>query len=64
MLGVVLSQPRAKQLEFVAREHGVLVNAIGSDVIRLVPPLVLSDADVELLLERWPAILDSSMVAA
>ncbi len=56
MLGVVLAEPVAKNLESIARDHGVLVNAIGADVIRLVPPLTLTDDDVQLLLQVWPAI--------
>jgi len=56
MLGVVLAEPVAKNLESIARDHGVLVNAIGADVIRLVPPLTLTDDDAQLLLQVWPAI--------
>jgi len=56
MLGVVLNQPVAKNVEAIARDHGVLVNAIGADVIRLVPPLTLTDDDVQLLLQVWPVI--------
>jgi acetylornithine aminotransferase len=56
MLGVVLSEPVAKNVETIARDHGVLVNAIGTDVIRLVPPLTLTDDDVQLLLQVWPVI--------
>ena len=60
MLGVVLADPIAKSVEAEARARGVLVNATGPSVIRLVPPLVLTDADVDLLLHRWPTILDAA----
>ncbi len=44
MLGVVLDAPVAKVVETAARESGVLVNAAAPDVVRLVPPLVISEA--------------------
>lgn len=42
LLGVVLVQPIAKAVEARCREAGLLVNAIGDDLIRLVPPLILT----------------------
>jgi acetylornithine aminotransferase len=42
LLGIVLAEPVAKQVEAAAREAGVLVNAAAPDVIRLAPPLVLT----------------------
>jgi len=60
MLGVVLTSPIAKLVEAEARARGVLINATGPSVIRLVPPLVLTDADVDLLLHRWPTIIDAA----
>lgn len=42
LLGVVLEQPVAKQVELHCRQAGVLVNAIGETVIRLAPPLILT----------------------
>ncbi len=59
MLGIVLRQPLAREVEASARQHGVLVNAIGTDVIRIVPPLVITDDDVAMLLDRWHVILNS-----
>ncbi|APT92587.1 acetylornithine aminotransferase [Corynebacterium phocae] len=46
MLGVVLKQPVAKQAVEAALQAGVIANAIGKDVIRLTPPLVIEDADI------------------
>lgn len=54
LLGAVLTQPRAADVEASARDHGLLVNAVASDVIRLAPPLVLDDDDLALVAERWP----------
>ncbi len=47
--------PRAPEIERAARATGLLVNAIGPDVIRFVPPLTLTDDDVEAALDRWEA---------
>lgn len=53
LLGAVLSRPVAADLEAAARSHGLIVNAIGTDVIRMAPPLVITDADLDLVAERW-----------
>jgi len=42
LLGVVLRNGNAKTVEATCRERGVLVNAIGDDIIRLAPPLILT----------------------
>ncbi len=49
---------RAKQVEAAARDAGFLVNAAAPDVVRLAPPLVITDAEVESFLTALPAILD------
>jgi acetylornithine aminotransferase len=43
LLGVVLDEPIAKAVEAAARAAGVLVNAAAPDVVRLAPPLVLTE---------------------
>jgi len=57
MLGVVLREPMAVQVEAAARDHGIIINAVRPDVLRLTPPLILSIADVDLFEQRWPTIL-------
>ena len=54
---LVLSAPRAPQVEAAARDAGLLVNAVRPDVVRLAPPLVLSAAEVEETLDALPAVL-------
>jgi acetylornithine aminotransferase len=55
LLAAVLSSPAAADLERAAREHGLLVNAVSPDAIRLAPPLVITDADLSDALDRWDA---------
>ena len=57
LLGVVLTQPVAKAVEEYLRQAGVLVNAAQPDVIRLAPPLILSEADADEFLALLPAAL-------
>jgi len=59
LLGIVLAEPVAKEAEAAMRTRGVLVNAVQPAVLRLAPPLVLSDADVADLLDRLPDALDA-----
>ena len=52
LLGVVLktngARPDAKSVEVRCRQAGVLVNAIGTDVVRLAPPLILDDDQADM----------------
>jgi acetylornithine aminotransferase len=56
---VVLTAPRAKDVEAAARDGGFLVNATGPDVIRLAPPLVITDAQIDSFITALPGILDT-----
>jgi len=58
LLGVVLTGPHAGAVEAAARDGGLLVNAVRPDVVRLAPPLVLSDAEVAVGVDRLAAALD------
>jgi acetylornithine aminotransferase len=58
MLGIVLTAPGSVLIERVARDHGFLVNAPAPDVVRLVPPLVLTDEQVDSFLAALPTVLD------
>jgi acetylornithine/N-succinyldiaminopimelate aminotransferase len=44
---LVLTGPHAAAIEAAGRNHGLLVNMVKPDVIRLAPPLILSEADVD-----------------
>ena len=43
-----------------ARKHGFIVNATGPGTVRLAPPFVLGDDEVEAFLAAWPGILDDA----
>ena len=64
LLGIVLSESLATEAETALRERGVLVNAVGSHVLRVAPPLVLTDADVDAFLELLPVALDAVAATA
>ncbi|MGW2594665.1 acetylornithine transaminase [Streptomyces sp. NPDC001515] len=60
LLGIVLTAPRAAQVQQAAQEAGILVNAPAPDVVRLMPPLVVTDAEVDAFLRALPGILDAA----
>ncbi|MFD8389335.1 acetylornithine transaminase [Streptomyces sp. NPDC059680] len=60
LLGIVLTGPHAPQVQQAAQEAGFLVNAPAADVVRLMPPLNLSDDEVGAFLKALPGILDAA----
>jgi acetylornithine/N-succinyldiaminopimelate aminotransferase len=61
LLGVVLTADVAAALEVQLRTAGFLTNAVAPNVLRLAPPLVLTDAQVDAFVAALPAALDASM---
>ena len=61
--GVVLTEAAAKAAETAARDAGFLVNAAAPDVIRLAPPLIVTEAQIETFLAALPGILDTAREA-
>ena len=59
LLGIVLTAPHGKVVEAAARDAGFLVNAAAPDVIRLAPPLVITDAQVDAFITALPGVLDT-----
>jgi acetylornithine/N-succinyldiaminopimelate aminotransferase len=53
----------APRVVTAARSHGFIVNATGPHTVRLAPPLVLGDDEVESFLGAWPGILDEAAAA-
>ncbi|MBN3456411.1 acetylornithine transaminase [Mycobacterium sp. DSM 3803] len=56
--GVVLTAPGAKAVEAAARDAGFLVNAAAPDVIRLAPPLIITEDQIGQFITALPAVLD------
>jgi acetylornithine/N-succinyldiaminopimelate aminotransferase len=63
IIGVELTVD-APRVATAAMAGGFILNATGPSTIRLVPPLVLTEADAHSLIDAWPAILDASEVPA
>ncbi|MFD7374779.1 acetylornithine transaminase [Streptomyces mirabilis] len=59
LLGIVLTEPLAPQVQQAAQDTGLLVNAPAPDVVRLMPPLNLSDDEVDAFLQALPGVLDA-----
>ncbi|MEU5191088.1 acetylornithine transaminase [Streptomyces klenkii] len=60
LLGIVLSEPLAPKVQQAAQDAGLLVNAVASDVVRLAPPLVITEDEVETFLRALPGVLDAA----
>jgi acetylornithine aminotransferase len=63
-LGAVLTAPAAADVTSAARERGFLVNAVQPDVVRLAPPLILTEAEAADFLTALPGILDAAYAAS
>jgi acetylornithine aminotransferase len=59
LLGIVLTEPVAARVQAAAQQAGFLVNAAVADAVRLVPPLIITEAQAGAFLAALPAILDS-----
>ncbi|GHA90624.1 acetylornithine transaminase [Streptomyces chryseus] len=60
LLGIVLTESLAPQVQQAAQDAGLLVNAPAPDVVRLMPPFVLADAEVDTFLRALPGVLDTA----
>ncbi|KAB7833471.1 aminotransferase class III-fold pyridoxal phosphate-dependent enzyme, partial [Streptomyces mobaraensis] len=58
LLGLVLDRPVAARVQRAALEAGFLVNATGPDVVRLAPPLVIEQGQVDSFVGALPRMLD------
>ncbi|MGQ4599972.1 acetylornithine transaminase [Nocardia sp. R6R-6] len=61
LLGIVLTDKVAARVEARARAAGYLVNPAQPDVIRLAPPLVLTETQAENFVADLPGILDGAL---
>jgi predicted acetylornithine/succinylornithine family transaminase len=60
MLALGLKRPVARQITASCLQNGLIVNAVGDETIRLLPPLVITAGDVDLAVE----ILNNAIASA
>lgn len=63
MIGIQLHKPVAQQVKAVCLERGYLVNSVGTSVIRLLPPLILSEDEIVRFCRDFAAILREVTIA-
>ncbi|MFD5896242.1 acetylornithine transaminase [Streptomyces sp. NPDC060366] len=61
LLGIVLTGSLAPRVQQAAQDAGLLVNAPAPDVVRLMPPLIIGDDEVDTFLRALPGILDTAL---
>jgi acetylornithine/N-succinyldiaminopimelate aminotransferase len=57
MVGIELRKPIARELNLRCLEAGYLVGNVGDSILRLLPPLVIEQADVERFLKDFACLL-------
>ena len=58
MLGVVLEQPVAKEAVKQGFDHGLILNAPADNIIRLTPPLIISEEEMDAAVEKLSALIN------
>jgi acetylornithine/N-succinyldiaminopimelate aminotransferase len=59
LLGIVLTEPVASHVQQAAQDAGFLVNAVAPHVVRLAPPLIVTEEEVDALIRALPTVLDA-----
>ncbi len=59
MIGAVLTRPIARELMKASLERGLIFNAVGTDVLRFLPPYCISEADVDEAMQKLEAARQS-----
>ena len=57
MIGIQLSEDKAQEMKKKLFENGYLVGNVGSKVIRLLPPLIITREDVDTFIAAFEAVL-------
>lgn len=60
LIGVGLSEPLAGRVAAEAMRGGLIVNAANDSTIRLAPPLIIGDAEVDEFITRFAVALDAA----
>lgn len=58
MLGIVFKKDISKEMFKKMFEHKVLVSAVSTNVMRLVPPLIITKSDIDVFVARLKEVLD------
>jgi len=58
MLAAELAEPCARRVVSACLDKGVVVNAIGDGIVRLLPPLVCSSDETDTLLDTLEIVLE------
>ena len=57
MIGIELSAPSAKRVVSETLSRGLILNAIGDHILRLLPPLIITQADIDQALDVLGAVI-------
>ena len=60
LIGIELAQPIAPAVVSHALQRGLIVNATGSTTVRLAPPLIIGDAEIDRFLTVFTASLEAA----
>ncbi|MFF2496353.1 acetylornithine transaminase [Agromyces sp. NPDC058064] len=59
LIGIGLTEPVAGHLVAAAMDEGLIVNAANDATIRMAPPLIIGDAEIDEFVERFSRALDA-----
>lgn len=62
MIGIELDRP-CRELMSIALKHGLLINVTADKVIRLLPPFILNDIEVSLIVSRLSVVIREWLAA-
>ncbi|OQA22713.1 MAG: Acetylornithine aminotransferase [Actinobacteria bacterium ADurb.Bin346] len=52
MIGIELTEPVAEELVLKALDDGLVINKVSPNILRLLPPLIISKKDIDIFL-KW-----------
>ncbi|MBC7765748.1 MAG: aspartate aminotransferase family protein [Hyphomonadaceae bacterium] len=58
MIGIQLTEPSAVQVKNALFEKGFLVGSVGTNVIRCLPPLIITQADIDAFVDAFTKIIE------
>ena len=61
MVGATLAKPVAKKVLLAALEEGFILNAVGDSYLRLLPPLTITNSDVDLAIQKLDAAFQKAI---